>query len=63
MVRNNTEYGIDRIPRSCMAYYDGFRYVAAVRDLATGETTTTQFFRCWAEAKEFTQVNLVYRSY
>lgn len=57
---NGTEYGISYLPENCMAYSDGYRFGAYKKDLTTGETHVTAFFKTEDEIQAFVNTNREY---
>ena len=60
MTVNGTKYGISYLPKDCMAYSDGYRFGAYKRDLSTGETHITEFFKTQNEIQAFVNANPEY---
>lgn len=60
MTTNGTKYGISYLPEDCLAYFDGYRFGAYKRNLSTGETHITEFFKTKDEIQAFVNANPEY---
>lgn len=53
MIKDGVQYGISYLPEGNLPYREGYRFGAYKKDLKTGETHITEFFKTKDEIQKF----------